>query len=310
MEVYGPVYRRGLKKILNRVKKVQEILGDLHDCDVWIDQVTLLLLQERALLRSDSTSKHPDAPTITSLIHFLQERKKERTVLHRRFMRYWEKLGRLQTWDELHKNLEAGRKTRFRPLTPCNETEAVTAVNSLAGQSPQVLDHSRHVTGLALMIFDNLQPLHHLEKHERFLLGCAGMLHDIGWKYGQKRHNTRGAGMILADETLPFDIPERCIIALVARSHRGNRAPETSGYFRLLSAEKKEQARVLAAILRIADGLDYLHLATVEAVTCIPEGEDIVVSIASTGDVSVEKQRAGSKSDLFSRVFNRNLVIR
>lgn len=310
MEVYGPVYRRGLKKILNRVKKVQEILGDLHDCDVWIDQVTLLLLQERALLRSDSTSKHPDAPTITSLIHFLQERKKQRTILHRRFMRYWETLGRLRTWDELRINLEAGRKTRFRPLTPFSESEAATVVHSLAGQSPQVLDHSHHVTVLALMIFDNLQSLHHLDRSERFLLECAGMLHDIGLKYGQRRHNTRSAGMILADETLPFDIPERSVIALVARSHRGNSAPETSGYFRLLSTGYKEQARVLAAILRIADGLDYLHLGTVEAVTCMPEGEDIVLNIASTGDVSVEKQRAGLKSDLFTRVFNRKLVIR
>ena len=34
MEVYGPLYRRGLKKSLSRVKKIQEILGDLHDCDV------------------------------------------------------------------------------------------------------------------------------------------------------------------------------------------------------------------------------------------------------------------------------------
>jgi CHAD domain-containing protein len=52
MEVYGPVYRLGLKKPHARVKKVQEILGDLHDCDVWIDGVTRLLLRERSRMRS------------------------------------------------------------------------------------------------------------------------------------------------------------------------------------------------------------------------------------------------------------------
>jgi CHAD domain-containing protein len=310
MEVYGQVYRRGLKKILTRVKKVQEILGDLHDCDVWIDQVTLLLLQERAILRSESTTKRPDAATISSLILFLQERKKERTLLHRRFMRYWEKLGRLRTWDELCMSLETGRKTRFRPMALYSETQTTTAVSTLSLEYPGALQHSRHVTDLALMIFDDLQPLHQLDTRERFLLECAGMLHDIGWKFGQRRHNIRSADMIVSDENLPFDIPERSIISLVARSHRGNMAPETSGFFRLLSPEYQKQLLVLAAILRIADGFDYLHLGTVQAVSCTPEGVEIVITATAYGDASVEKQRAAVKSDLFIRAFNRKLVIR
>ena len=310
MEVYGYVYRRGLKKILTRVKKVQEILGNLHDCDVWIDQVTLLLLHERALLRSPGNTKRPDAATISSLYLFLQERKKERTILHRTFMRYWEKLGRLRTWDELCMSLEKGRKTRFRPPTMYNETEVTTAVGTLALEYPGALEHSRHVTDLALMIFDDLQPLHQLDTRERFLLECAGMLHDIGWKYGQRRHNIRSAEMIVSDENLPFDIPERSIITLVARSHRGNVALETSGFFRLLSPEYQKQVLILAAILRIADGFDYLHLRTVQTVSCTFEGQEIVINVTVYGDASVEKQRAGLKSDLFIQAFNRKPVIR
>jgi CHAD domain-containing protein len=310
MEVYGQVYRLGLKKILTRVKKIQEILGDLHDCDVWIDQVTLLLLQERALLRSSGAKKHPDAATISSLILFLQERKKERTFLHRKFMRYWETLGRLSTWEELCMSLIKGRKTRFRPLAMYNEKEADTAVRTLALEYPGGFEHSRHVTGLALRIFDDLQPLHQLDTRERFLLESAGMLHDIGWKYGQRRHAVRSADMIVSDENLPFDIPERSIISLVARSHRGNVDPETSGFFRLLSPEYQKQVLVLAAILRIADGFDYLHLGTVQTVSCTSEGEEIVFNITASGDASVEKQRAGVKSDLFTRVFNRKAVVR
>jgi CHAD domain-containing protein len=309
MEVYGEVYRRGLKKIHARVKKIQEILGDLHDCDVWIDQVTLLLLQERALLRTDGHTKRPDAATISSLNLFLQERRKERTILHRKFMRYWQALGRLGTWDELCMSLVKGRKTRFRPPTKYNEAEVNTAVRTLAREYPQALEHSRHATDLALMIFDDLQPLHQLDTRERFLLECAGMLHDIGWKFGQRRHNIRSADMIVSDENLPFDIPERSIITLVARSHRGNVAPETSGFFRLLSPEYQKQVLVLAAILRIADGFDYLHLGTIQAVSCAFEGQEILVNVTADGDVSVEKQRAGVKSDLFIRVFNRKAVI-
>ncbi len=54
MEVYAPLYRRNLKKPLVRVKKIQEILGDLHDCDVWIDTVMAMLLTERSSSRKGS----------------------------------------------------------------------------------------------------------------------------------------------------------------------------------------------------------------------------------------------------------------
>jgi hypothetical protein len=86
--------------------------------------------------------------------------------------------------------------------------------------------------------------------------------------------------------------------------------PETSGFFRLLSPEYQKQVLVLAAILRIADGFDYLHLGTVQTVSCTSEGEEIVFNITASGDASVEKQRAGVKSDLFTRVFNRKAVVR
>jgi hypothetical protein len=86
--------------------------------------------------------------------------------------------------------------------------------------------------------------------------------------------------------------------------------PETSGFFRLLSPEHQKQVLVLASILRIADGFDYLHLGTVLAVTCTSEGEEIIFNVTPIGNASVEKQRAGVKSDLFTRVFNRKAVIR
>jgi len=36
------------------------------------------------------------------------------------------------------------------------------------------------------MLFDGLRPAHALTDDDRFLLECAGMLHDIGWMIRQK----------------------------------------------------------------------------------------------------------------------------
>ncbi len=309
LEVYAPVYRLGLKKPISRVKAVQEILGDLHDCDVWIDTITRLLLRERSLLRTENEEKRPDTFTLSSLRIFLAERERERLQLYRRFVRYWASLKRENIWKTLQTTLDSGRKMSFRPHATVTEEEIRTAVNIISGEFHGGQKHSLHVTMLSLMMFDSLKPFHKMEGRDRFLLECAGMLHDIGWKEGRKDHNKRSAAMIFADDRLPLDLAERGVIALAAFAHRGNAPLESQGFFYLLSPEYQKKTLQLTGILRIADGLDYLHLGTAQEIHCVIE-EEIFCDVITASDISIEKERARMKSDLFIRAFGRNLVIR
>jgi CHAD domain-containing protein len=310
MEIYGSIYRNNLKKPLARVKKLQEILGDIHDCDVWIDHITTLLLRERTLLRSGKGTKRPDTTTLSSLKVLLRDRDTERKRRYRQFVRYWQVLARVKLWDELRASLDTGRKARFRPPDSYRDDEAAGAVNAFAGVDPGIRSHSRHVTELALGIFDALQPLHNLGVHDRFLLGCAGELHDIGWKYGQAGHNRRGAEMLFSDETLPFDLEERGILAFIVLSHRGKVRLATCPYLDFISPEYRKNVLMLAAILRIADGLDYPHTGSVHEVQCIISADNVTCTVTGTGDATVEKERAQGKADLFVQVFGKLLVIR
>jgi len=310
MEIYGSVYRNSLKKPLARVKKIQEILGDIHDCDVWIDQITLLLLRERTLLRSSRGTKRPDTVTLASLKLVLQDREAERKRRYRQFVHYWQSLERVKLWEELKKTLDSGRKARYRPLSPYSDYDATDAVHILAEEYPGGQEHSRHVTALALTLFDGLQPLHNLGKHDRSLLEYAGLLHDIGWKFGQAGHNRRGAEMVFSDEKLPFDLPERGVIGLTILLHRGRERISSHPYFSLLSPVFQKKTRMLAAILRIADGLDYLHTGSVHEIRCIVTPEGVICDVAGTGDISAEIARAEGKADLFLQVFEQPLVIR
>jgi CHAD domain-containing protein len=310
MEIYGSIYRNNLEKPLARVKKIQEILGDIHDCDVWIDQITTLLLRERTLLRSEKGTKRPDTTTLSSLNLLLHDREAERKRRYRQFVRYWQALARVHLWNELRTFLDTGRKTGFRPKTTYQNNEAAAAVDTLAGVHPDTQSHSRHVTVLALMLFDTLQPLHGLGPHDRFLLRCAGELHDIGWKYGQAGHNCHGAEMVFIAETLPFDLEERGILALIVLLHRGKGRLSSSPYPGFISPDYRSKAYILAAILRIADGLDYPHTGSVHTVHCISSADEVTCTVTGTGDISVEKERAQGKSDLFMQVFEKRLVIR
>lgn len=310
IEIYSPVYRLGLAKVHARVKRIQEILGDLHDCDVWIDAITRTLLKERSRFRSENEEKRPDTATLASLRAFLQERERTRALLHRRFVRYWESQVRAGTWDELRSALVTGRRQRFVPEGTSSVAEVRAALEPIAAMAPDVLDHQRHVTRLALMLFDGTRPFHHLPARDRLLLECAGMLHDTGWKGGRKKHHERSARIIIAAETLSLDIEERVVIALAAYSHRGRRSPADHPLYPVISPVFQKKALALSALLRVADGLDYEHHGTVQEIHCVIGTDSISCDVIAESDAFVEKDHARSKADLFATAFGRELVIR
>jgi CHAD domain-containing protein len=310
LEIYGAAYRHGLVKHLIRVKRVQEILGDLHDCDVWIDQITGILLRERTLLRSHKGSQRPDPQTLASLRVFLAEKEKERRAIYRQFTRYWSMLVRTGIWEDLRQSLDQKRKITFIPPAGYSEPQARAAVEQLAMESPAVSAHCRTVTDLALMLFDSLLPLHHLGSRDRFLLESAGLLHDIGLKFGNKGHNRRGSLMVLAAEGLPFDLQERGVISLAVSAHRGGTVLADLPLYPLLSSDNQKKTLILSAILRVADGLDYRHNSIVHEVHTIISDDVITCDVISDADCPAEKARALAKSDLFIRAFGKPLVIR
>ncbi len=225
-------------------------------------------------------------------------------------MRYWDSLARTGIWDALRKTLDEGRKRKFRLPASHNEQEIRSSVSALASQFPEGLAHSRKVTDLALTIFDDLTSLHQMGDHDRFLLECTALLHDIGWKSGHKGHAKRSAEMILSDEHLPLDLHDRAIIGLVAQAHRNNVRFESQGFFSLLTSKERDSVMMLASFLRIADGLDHLHNGSVDSIHCSTGPDSVIMEISATGDIRLELQRAVMRGDLFIRVFNRQLVIR
>jgi hypothetical protein len=67
--------------------------------------------------------------------------------------------------------------------------------------------------------------------------------------------------------------------------------------------------QVLAAILRVADGLDVSHQDLVQAISCHEKPGVIICRCRVSGPADAEKMSAGKKSDLFSMVFSRALII-
>ena len=187
--------------------------------------------------------------------------------------------------------------------------DAFAAVLELARRSGYDGEHSEQVTKLALELFDELGTLHGLGERERFLLRCAGMLHDIGWLHGQKKHHKTSLRMIREADNLPLGKQEQRIVGLVARYHRKAMPSPRHEEFRALGEADRDKVRMLAAMLRVADGLDRSHTNVVRALACEVAADEIVVRCTVRGPTYGEVEAATKKGDLFEDVFHRRLLI-
>ena len=302
MELYSPLYRRGLKKPISQVARLQEILGELHDCDVWIDRVTYLLLKERTKPRVLRDSDRPGPVVIAGLKQFLNDREKERRFIYRRFFRRWQSLSQAGMWQALKISLLNEVKTPFTARGNVNEDTALLSVRDLARAFTPGIPHASHVSMLALALFDSLSGVHGLNRDDRLLLESAALLHEIGCCGGRKGHPERSAAMILSDEYLPYGIPERCIIALAVANHRTKSDTRSDGLLSVLSESDRQRALLMASILRIADGLDIHRNGEVASVSCTIKGKLVVLTITSEGITGADQLKVLAKAGLFTRI--------
>ncbi|MFM9957985.1 MAG: HD domain-containing protein [Phycisphaerales bacterium] len=173
--------------------------------------------------------------------------------------------------------------------------------------------HSRHVTALALSIFDQLSAQTKPERAEtdwrqpkfRELLEAAGLLHDIGYVINYAKHHKHSYHLIVHADLPGFTSREVEIIANVARYHR-RALPSRVKHpaFAVLPKPERQLVRRLAAILRLADGLDRNHTQSVAGVALTVEKNAAVMRIESTGDIGLDLWAAQGKGELFKKAFD------
>lgn len=188
-----------------------------------------------------------------------------------------------------------------------NYTSQIEQVRQFALSCGYEAEHSEQVTKLAQIIFDRLSTTHFLGRRERFLLTCAGILHDIGWLQGQKGHHKATMEMILQDSFLPLTHIQRNIVALVARYHRKALPQEKHPVYNNLSSQDRNTVRILGGILRIADGLDRSHMSCISDIH-IKTGTDILEFYCHTnGSALPEMTTSQKKADLLAQTLSKEI---
>ncbi len=169
--------------------------------------------------------------------------------------------------------------------------------------------HSNQVTRLALRLFDELGALHQLGARERFFLLLAGLLHDIGWIEGWKGHHKSSLNIILSSPMLPFDSRERLLIGSVCRYHRRALPDLMHDHFAALDEADRLVVTRLAALLRVADGLDYTHRSLVCDLKVLAGSKRIRIDCICNAPAPDEISQALKKGNLMENAFERKLII-
>lgn len=173
------------------------------------------------------------------------------------------------------------------------------------------VDHCRQVRDLSISLFDQLQPLHQLDGDARDLLNAAALLHDIGWTVSHSKHHKHSYRLIHESTRglSGFTLRQVELIANIARYHRKALPSLDHEPYAALSAAEREIVRHLAALLRLADGLDRPHLQQVRRVQVEITNGTVRLAIDVVADPAAHIDGAARKRELFESVSKRRLEI-
>lgn len=172
--------------------------------------------------------------------------------------------------------------------------------------------HAEQVRHLALALFEQLAGPLGASPEERPLLEAAALLHDVGQLVSYRKHHKHSYQLIMHAERLALSARERALVALVSRYHRKKGPSRKHREFAALEPGDQAVVRRLSGLLRVADGLDRGHTASVDAITTDLAGGRLTIAVAprlAGADLGLECWSAERKSDVLAQLLGREVVI-
>ena len=170
---------------------------------------------------------------------------------------------------------------------------------------------SETLENIALTIFDSMKKIHGLGKRERLLLSLATILHDCGKYISMSNLGECSYNIILYTEIIGVSHVEREMLANVVKFNHLK-----FGYYDIITQssklDKQDYLKIakLTAILKLANGLDRSHKQKFKDIRVSLKDHDLVITVSTNEDITLEKGMLGDRSDFFEEVFSIRPVIK
>lgn len=189
--------------------------------------------------------------------------------------------------------------------------QLLTGTRSFARRLEYDQQHAEHVRELSILLFDQLQPVHHLPAQSRVLLEAGALLHDTGHMISHRGHHKHGEYLALNGDIPGLEGRDRAIVAALVRYH--NRKSEPAGHhaaYSSLNNADKRITRRLSAILRVAEALDHSHRQRVLKLRASFQRGAAGMLVHARGDAAEDLRDASRSVELFEKEFHVRLYFR
>jgi exopolyphosphatase/guanosine-5'-triphosphate,3'-diphosphate pyrophosphatase len=183
------------------------------------------------------------------------------------------------------------------------------AINRATAASIAIPDpeHSLHVARLSLRLYDQLRDVLGLPASGRDLLAAAALWHDAGQLRNIADHHRHTYSIIMEQPIPGYTRFEQLQIAAIARYHRRAHPSREHPGYRDLPRRLRPTVDAMAALLRIAEGLDASHLQLVRDLEIEPHVGYVTVRLVTPVYPMLEGERAQERAGLFREVFHQDI---
>ncbi|NLX49589.1 MAG: CHAD domain-containing protein [Methanospirillum sp.] len=161
VEIFAPLFDDGLRQELKALKRLQDALGELHDCDVWIEQLPRFLEEERERVVAYFGNEGFLRFIEPGIRRFHADRVEERSRLHAAALEIWKELEADRFAERLEERLarardEAGQPTeKLRRIAEGTETARIALFSDVHGNLPALDAVARDAAARGAQAFIN-----------------------------------------------------------------------------------------------------------------------------------------------------------
>lgn len=120
LQAFAPLYADTLNEAIRTARRLQDVLGNLHDCDVWVEALPQFLKEEKARTLAYFGDAEPFEALVPGVMALRDQRQQRRGKYYEQFEALWRRTQDKDVWGQLCRTLDA-------PPLPVHETGSESA---------------------------------------------------------------------------------------------------------------------------------------------------------------------------------------
>ncbi len=269
------------------LKRLQDLLGDIHDLDVLA-----------GLVKDSLSTESSESPEVW--LEKVARERKQRIEIYRHLT-----LGKTSLWNEWRHGLPRGERLEAAVMARLRATARA------ADPNPR---RTAKISRIALAIFDAFRRAHAAPVFQelaiRSLLQAAALLHGVGDALDSKSPHKAAREFLLSLAPPPHWAAEEWDhLAWIVRFHRGAEPKSNKGTFAKLSEEQQKTVRALAGVLRLARALRKSGLDTASGLRAESSADTVTLRIPGWIDTVETAARLAVAKHLLETYLEKTLIL-